>query len=1014
MEKKEILDHTVVQGVFVGLARSGKDSLMKRLLGKRLSSVSLSTGVAESTIQVKVMQKSKTTAAKIEGSCWTEMDYDDEAVKLMSISIDSDQYSNQLKRYPIQYQEETVTEASVTAPDVHSQNTGAGNNISGVRPYSTSNASVNQAANVHQELTSSLSLEIIHHHILPVPNPLDILKKALRSKGLEALKQHFQKTWSLYLTNTGGQMEFQEVLPLLVSGPSMFFFTFRLDRDLNEHYSVEYEHAKGEMPYQYTASCTTIEGILHTLASISAMGTFVYQGLQRKQAPLRPKVFFIGTHKDKLNSDLAEAIIASVDRQLQDIIISTTHYKSIVEFSSPSQLIFTVNNLSESDDDFQCIRSAVERIMARGEFQMTSPAHWLIFSLALRKIKSQVISYDHCYKIARQCGIENKEELNEALYFIHSKMGLIRYFPYEDLRDTVIVDPQFLFDKVTELIVDTFTFEKVGKSKMDEFKHKGIFSIEEFEQKTHSKVGSLQFGKLLVHLRIAAPFYDRVDKRKKLFLPCVLAHANKATDAELPSTSVPSLLIAFEGGYCPKGVPGALITYFMTSKMESSTHWVLQTDEIFRDQISFTVGPYDTIVINIFPTHFEINCIPDSKFENERVHSPIGKTCNEIVRAINTGIPLILKDLNYIDSHHKLTFQCQAHTCKRNHPAEVLTDDSGCPRVLQCKNTKDRFKLPAKSYYWGFPQESETATGNLQTLFTDKLLDPALPVLSKEEVYKHCTSSEFAVPALVLTFPGGSPQKGLFSSLLYWLVSHTNSHWSIRLSETKSPACLFSNCIQLDHFNLPVILTLVDTYTHFQAHVSINVSTKEELDELCPTVFAEIHRVMFDGIHNATINLNCPISKPNTGLLCPCGKGDTHAATVNLTSKFWKCSVTGKGGKLTPLQLLWFPTADMQCLTECHLSVLINVLKSHAGKWMEIGVHLGFRQGDLQKFAANPLLLANAPLSFLQAMLSEWLQRAPRDNRGSPSLDSLKSALNKCDLGATASDLAAQLRFLKL
>ena len=61
--------------------------------------------------------------------------------------------------------------------------------------------------------------------------PIEIVKVALRKKGkkgLEILQQHFQRTWSLYLTNTGGQMEFQEVLPLLVSGPSMFFFTFRL------------------------------------------------------------------------------------------------------------------------------------------------------------------------------------------------------------------------------------------------------------------------------------------------------------------------------------------------------------------------------------------------------------------------------------------------------------------------------------------------------------------------------------------------------------------------------------------------------------------------------------------------------------------------------------------------------------------------------------------------------------------------------------------------------------------
>ena len=292
--------------------------------------------------------------------------------------------------------------------------------------------------------------------------------------------------------------------------------------------------------------------------------------------------------------------------------------------------------------------------------------------------------------------------------------------------------------------------------------------------------------------------------------------------------------------------------------------------------------------------------------------------------------------------------------------------------------------------------------------------------LNKEEVDKRCTSSEFAVPTLVLAFPNGGPRKGIFCSLLCWLVSHVNSHWSIKVSSIKSPTCLFRNCVQLDHSDLPVTLTPVDTYTYFEAHVNIDVSTKDELDELCRTVFAEVHRDMFEGIHKATLNLNYSVSRPKSNLLCPCGTSDTHTATVNLTSKFWKCSATGKGGRLTPLQLLWFADpssigyntacADIQCLTEHHLSALVIALKSHASKWMEIGTHLGFQQGDLLNIATNPLLSTDAPRSWLQAMLAEWLQRAPGDSRGSPSLSSLKSALNKCDLGATASDLAAQLR----
>ena len=195
----------------------------------------------------------------------------------------------------------------------------------------------------------------------------------------------------------------QEVLPLLVSGPSIFFFTFRLDRDLNEHYVIEYDLSDGTKAHPYTSTLTMLEGLLQTLATIAAMGTFVYKGLQRSKAPLKPKVFIVGTHKDQLDSKTAERHILGIDQQIQEAIKSTSHYKDLIEFASQSQLIFTVSNFSESESDFKDIRLAVERLVERNEFQMTSPVHWLIFSLALRKLKPYVVSYDHCLGIARQC-----------------------------------------------------------------------------------------------------------------------------------------------------------------------------------------------------------------------------------------------------------------------------------------------------------------------------------------------------------------------------------------------------------------------------------------------------------------------------------------------------------------------------------------------------------------------------------------------------------------------------------
>ena len=363
----------------VGPARSGKNSLMERLLGRMPSSVSPSTGVAESVVQVKVVQKSATFAANVEELTWAVMDYDDEAIKLMLINSKS--HTNVELPVP-----QTESAIDIFKPEVsisEATNTDIGENKA-MGAWSEDHS--------NESLPVTQSFSICHRPQLPrsyIP-PTEIFKKAVRSKGYEALKQHFESTWSLYLTNTGGQMEFQEVLPLLVSGPSIFFFTFRLDRNLHDYYTIEYELFDGKKSHPYTSPLSTIDGMLQTLASISAMGTFIYSGLQRRDKPLRPKVFFVGTHKDQLDSKIADKHIADIDRELQEVIKATAYYKDLVEFASETQLLFTVNNFSNGDSDFECIRSAVQRVVKHSEFQMTSPTHWLIFSLAIRKLNDQL------------------------------------------------------------------------------------------------------------------------------------------------------------------------------------------------------------------------------------------------------------------------------------------------------------------------------------------------------------------------------------------------------------------------------------------------------------------------------------------------------------------------------------------------------------------------------------------------------------------------------------------------
>jgi GTPase SAR1 family protein len=637
IERKGALSHTIVHGVFIGPARSGKNSLMENLLGQTPPSKSPSTGIAEAVVQVQV-EKLNTVAATVDkGSIWSRIDDNDEVIRLISMYSDSTN---------VQYEQD------------------------------------NSAKKFDND------------------TPLEILTRAIENKGLDGLQKAFDTSWSLYLSNTGGQIEFQEILPLLVSGPCVFFYTFRLDRDLNEHYTIEYELQDGTKLGSYKSTLTTIEGIQRSLASIAAMGIFVYRGCEKRKVQLRPKVFFIGTHSDLLPSNSAESIIAEKDKYLQEC---TNQFADIIEFASSSQMIFTVDNFSEDKSSFQKIRSTVEHAVKRHEFEMVCPSHWLIFSFALRRFEQETVSYEECIEVAKQCGIVDTEELNDALHFIHTKMGLIRYFPHEYINDIVVVKPQLLYDKISELIVKTFTFDKAGKPAAEQFEN-GIFTLHEFERICRrSGEGSMkapQFAKLLEKLRITAPLERIGDQVTKYFIPCVLARAAKANDQfETQSTEIPQLVITFKCRYCPQGLRGALISYLMANL--SDFEWKLLTDCIFRDQVAFKVGPLaDKIIVKFLSTHLVVSCVPNRQVQ-DRNDFPVDNVCIEVRRVIEAGIKQIVADIDFIDSkvEHSLTFLCPCDECLNQCPAKMKYLNGERFR-LHCNKTDECPNLPQGYEKW--------------------------------------------------------------------------------------------------------------------------------------------------------------------------------------------------------------------------------------------------------------------------------------------------------------------------
>ena len=692
MRQKGSLDKTIMQCVFVGPPRSGKSSLMKRIVGERPTPSSPSTGVADKVVQVEIV-RSSTAAASVSGSTWVKLSQDEETVMIVmdtsqSQTAHSETHSQvSVAVAPVNQTELNTATLASSVPEHRSQ----------PQPHQYPSPST---ASIQAHLPSVSSTA--GSNTTDLKPSLELCRGALQRTLLYAHRLAHEQRWLVYLTDTGGQIEFQELLPLLVSGPSVFFLVFRLDHDLNKRFMVEYVRSTGAASKPYQSNFTVKEALIQSLASIASMGT--------------SKVFFVGTHKDKVS----EAEIECIDHSLQHMVKSTSLYrKGMVQFASESRMLLTVNNLSHDDSDAQLVRATVEQLGSRGDFNFKTPLSWLIFSLAIRQHKDRVLSYEHCLEVARHCCIETQDELNEALRFLHTKVGLIRYFQgegLEDLQKIVITDPQILFDMNTDLVVDTFTFNKVDPSIQEDFKKRGIFPFSTFERISGSSGQLLtpsRLVKLLEHLHIIAPLEEE-DGERRYFMPCVLAHTEPAKPAvtmacseqiSRPSPEQKSpFVIGFRCGYCPKGLFAALMVYLLANT-KSHFQWVLQRDRIFRDQISFSVGPYDAVTIRVYPKFLEITCDPASSesTHNRRFHPDT--TCGEVRRYIERGICEVTSALHYTrDAAHYLAFYCpgdhRGPDPREPHPAEI-NFHVGEPCTLRCELAEGRtFRLPPGHERW--------------------------------------------------------------------------------------------------------------------------------------------------------------------------------------------------------------------------------------------------------------------------------------------------------------------------
>ena len=99
-------------------------------------------------------------------------------------------------------------------------------------------------------------------------------------------------------------------------------------------------------------------------------------------------------------------------------------------------------------------------------------------------------------------------------------------------------------------------------------------------------------------------------------------------------------------------------------------------------------------------------------------------------------------------------------------------------------------------------------------------------------------------------------------------------------------------------------------------------------------------------------------------------------------------------------------------LTQNDVVHLMELLQSHSYQWKMIGLSLGFLDPELTTLSSMPRLFVGAPTSYLQELLSQWVQWPTASHPTSPTLEALCAALRSSlvGLGSLADKVNEEMR----
>ncbi len=673
MEEEGELPFNIVKAVFYGPPSCGKTTACRRLTGA-LSNLSENPKSCGST----------GIDAPITLNLYHDMNH-------TSVFINSSQ-KNDWAPQSVQHQIEMMVHYLQTQPLSHESS------LSAMSPPSVSQGTLSQIespnssnqilaiessnVDVHTKYSPNGSTDVHSQMMLPCDNEqilessfqpppkhevIGILKDLIQQGKFKEIRQCFsdiQGGTLLSMIDTGGQAEFQDILPLLIRGPSLFLMFLRLDLPLDKPFDVSYRNSNDEeSSFSYQSSYTPRD-VLHQLLALC-------DSLEEESAA----ALLVGSYKDKVSQETIDEFDASI----QDSLRNAAFFKhDFLKMCGESRYLYPLDNVNGDIEEIEQLQTQI--LSKINEFSRKRlPVSWGLFHLLLRYIyeEEKTCSLQQAKEIAVQLKIP-EDNVPKVLEYIDHNFGTILYYSFVPcLRNTVICDPSVIFEPIAKLVAESFGANPVTPNFSKEIRKFGNIPLSVADKICRKSNTIIPLSSIIEILKCRSIVIEKSEKNneKVLFMPCLLLPDPTVADyeANIGELNPSPLIFSFSSGYVP-----ASLFHTLVIKLSNCPEWSLH-DKRFKNRINFTFSDRDPSIVEI---------ISRMSFLEVRIVENHNHKCFEVRKEISREIDEILASLSHTKNVQlSVGFYCpngMNNALNSPHPAVCKSMNNPCKMVCCC------------------------------------------------------------------------------------------------------------------------------------------------------------------------------------------------------------------------------------------------------------------------------------------------------------------------------------------